>query len=54
MGIRCISVNPYYLLLLLNSPIEFQQRANYITGSVSANLSAENVMSYRFAFPPDK
>lgn len=54
MGIRCISVNPYYLLLLLNSPIEFQQRANYITGSVSANLSAENVMSYRFAFPPEK
>lgn len=54
MGIRCISINAYYLLLLLNSSIESQQRANYTTGSVSANLSAENVMSYKFAFPPEK
>lgn len=54
MGIRCNSINPYYLLLLLNSSIESQQRANYTTGSVSANLSAENVMSYKFAFPPEK
>ena len=54
MGIRCNSIDPYYLLLLLNSSIESQQRANYTTGSVSANLSAENVMSYKFAFPPEK
>ncbi|EPJ8737657.1 restriction endonuclease subunit S [Acinetobacter nematophilus] len=54
MGIRCFSLSPYYLLLLLNSTVEFQQRSNFTTGSVSANLSAENVMSYKFALPPIK
>ena len=52
MGIRSKKVNPHYLSYLLNSPIEEQQRNYLTTGSVSANLSAENVMRFLFALPP--
>ncbi|MGP5550447.1 restriction endonuclease subunit S [Psychrobacter namhaensis] len=51
MGIRSVSIEPYYLKLLLASSSELQQRSMLVTGSVSANLSAQNVMGYRFAIP---
>lgn len=52
MGIRCRdSVLPKFLNYLLNSKIEEQERKYLTTGSVSANLAAENVMQFEFAFP---
>ena len=53
MGIRATSIDPYYLMLLLNSSVELQQRSVLVTGSVSPNLSAQNVMDYKFAIPED-
>lgn len=51
MGIRSMYIDPYYLILLLTSSSELQQRLMLVTGSVSANLSAQNVMGYKFAIP---
>ncbi len=51
MGIRSIKLDPEYLVLLLNSSSELQQRSVLVNGSVSPNLSAENVMGYKFAIP---
>lgn len=51
MGIRSQSIEPNYLMLLLNSSVELQQRSAIVTGSVSPNLSAQNVMEYKFAVP---
>ncbi len=53
MGVRATSIDPYYLMLLLNSSVELQQRSVLVTGSVSPNLSAQNVMEYKFAIPED-
>jgi len=53
MGVRATSIDPYYLMLLLNSSVELQQRSVLVTGSVSPNLSAQNVMDYKFAIPKD-
>lgn len=51
MGIRSIKLDPDYLVLLLNSSAELQQRSVLVNGSVSPNLSAENVIGYKFAIP---
>ncbi|WP_312309821.1 restriction endonuclease subunit S [Acinetobacter variabilis] len=51
MGIRSIKLDPDYLVLLLNSSAELQQRSVLVNGSVSPNLSAENVMGYKFSIP---
>jgi len=51
MGIRSTKLDPEYLVLLLNSSAELQQRSVLVNGSVSPNLSAENVMGYKFAIP---
>ncbi|RSE32715.1 restriction endonuclease subunit S [Acinetobacter junii] len=51
MGIRSIKSDPDYLVLLLNSSAELQQRSVLVNGSVSPNLSAENVMGYKFSIP---
>ena len=51
MGIRSIKLDPDYLVILLNSSAELQQRSVLVNGSVSPNLSAENVIGYKFAIP---
>ena len=52
MGIRAnTKVNAEFLLYILNSKMEVWNRSMLTTGSVSDNLSAENVGTYLFTFP---
>lgn len=52
MGIRCkTNINSRFLLYVLNSKVELWNRNFLTTGSVSDNLSAENVGSYLIPFP---
>ena len=45
------NINPEFLLYVLNSKVEVWNRSLLTTGSVSDNLSAENVGSYIIPFP---
>ena len=52
MGIRgSTKVNAEFLSYILNSKMEVWNRSMLTTGSVSDNLSAENVGTYLFTFP---
>ncbi|MCZ1183403.1 hypothetical protein EIJ82_17315 [Alkalihalobacillus clausii] len=52
MGIRAKNnINPEFLLYVLNSKVEVWNRSLLTTGSVSDNLSAENVGSYIIPYP---
>lgn len=52
MGIRAnTKINAEFLSYILNSKMEVWNRSMLTTGSVSDNLSAENVGTYLFTFP---
>lgn len=47
MGIRCIKIDPKFLLYILKSSVIETQNALFMNGTCAANLSAENVAEYR-------